>query len=66
MYRFFTKYKILNNSQYGFREGHSTTLALSEFVKGVLSTFNKGEAVCVVLLELSNKSKAFASVGREI
>ena len=39
-------YNILNNSQLGFREGHSTTFALSEFVEGVLSTFDKGEMSC--------------------
>ena len=48
---------------FGFREGHSTTLALSKFVEGVLSTFDKDEAVCVVLLDFS---KAFDSVDREI
>lgn len=52
-YSFFTKDKILNNAQFRFREGHSTTLALSEFVEGVLSTFDKGEVVCAVLLDLS-------------
>ena len=48
---FFTKYSIFNNSQFGFRECHSTTFP--EFVEGVLSTFDKGEVVCAVLLDLS-------------
>ena len=63
LYSFFTKNNILNSSQFGFREGHSTTMALSEFVEGVLKKFDKGEAVCAVLLDLS---KAFDTVDRRI
>ena len=44
---------------FGFRKSHSNTLALSEFVVGVLSNFNKRNAVCAVFLDLS---KAFDSV----
>ena len=36
-------------------------MALSEFVEGVLNRFDKGEAVCAVLLDLS---KAFDTVDR--
>ena len=60
---FFIEYNILNNSLFEFREGHSTTLVLSEFVEGVLSTFDNGESVCAVLLDLI---KAFDCVDREI
>ena len=63
LYKFFTKFNILNSSQFGFREGHSTTLALSEFVESILSSFDKGNAVCAVLLDLS---KAFDCVDRKI
>ena len=38
-------------------------MALSEFVEGVLNRFDKGEAVCVVLFDLST---AFDSVNRKI
>ena len=38
-------------------------MVLSKFVEGVLSTFDKGDAVCAVLLDLS---KAFDSMDREI
>ena len=38
-------------------------MALSEFVEGVLSNFDKGNAVCAVFLDLS---KAFDSVDRNI
>ena len=63
LYSFFSKYSILNSSQFGFREGHSTTLALSEFVEFTLTSFDKGNAVCGVLLDLS---KAFDCEDREI
>ena len=63
LYSFFSKYNVLNCSQFGFREGHSTTLALSEFVEGVLSEFDEGNATCAVFLDLS---KAFDSVDRKI
>ena len=38
-------------------------MALSEFVEGVLNRFDKGEAVCAVLLDLS---KVFDTVDRRI
>ena len=63
LYSFFTKNNVLNNSQFGFRANHSTVMALSEFVEGVLNRFDKGEAVCAILLDLS---KAFDSVDRKI
>ena len=63
LYNFFTKFNVLNTSQFGFREGHSTTLALSEFVESTLSSFDEGNAVCAVLLDLS---KAFDCVDRKI
>ena len=63
MYSFSTKYNILNNSQFGFRKNLSTTMALSEFVEGVLNRFDKREAVCAGLLDLR---KAFDTVDRRI
>ena len=63
MYSFFIEYNILNNSLFEFREGHSTTLVLSEFVEGVLSKFDKGEGVCAILLVLS---KFFYCVERSV
>ena len=63
LYNFFTKNNVLNNYQFGFRKIHSTTLALSEFVEGVLSNFDKRNEVCAVFLDLS---KTFDSVDRNI
>ena len=31
---------IVNSSQFGFRQGHYTTLAVSEFVESTLSSFD--------------------------
>ena len=59
---FFTGNNVLNNSQLSFRENYSTTMVLSEFVEGVLNRFDKGEAACAVLLDLS---KSFDSVDRK-
>ena len=63
MYSFFSKFNILNSSQFGFREGYSTILALSELVESTLNSFNKGNAVCAVLIDLS---KTFDYVDRKI
>ena len=60
---FFNKFNIFNSSQFGFSEGHYTFLALSEFVESTISSFNKGNAVCAVLLDLS---KVFECVNRKI
>ena len=38
LYNFFTKFNILNNSQFGFKEGHSTTLAISEFFESTTTS----------------------------
>ena len=63
LYNFFTKLNLLNTPQFGFKEGHSTTLALSEFVDSTLSCFDEGKAAGAVLLDLSN---AFDCVDRRI
>ena len=53
----------MNSYQFGFREGYSTTFALSEFVESTLFSFDKGNAFCTVLLDLS---QAFDWVDRKI
>ena len=63
LYKLFTKLSILNSSEFGFREGHSTFLALSEFVESTLSCFDKENTFCDVLLDLR---KAFDCVDRKI
>ena len=51
----------MTSSQFGFKDGHSTTLALSEFVEFTMFLFDKGKVVYAVLLNLS---KAFNCVDR--
>ena len=53
LFNLFSKFNVLNISWFGYIEGHSTTLALSEFVESTMSSFDEGNAVCAVLLELS-------------
>ena len=49
----FNKNNIKNKAKFGFRKKQSTTMTLSEFLERVLNRFDKGEAVCDVLLDLS-------------
>ena len=51
----------MTSSQFGFKDGHSTTLALSESVEFTLSLLDKGKAVYGILLDVS---KAFNGVYR--
>ena len=57
------KYNIINQNQFGFRQGFSTTLAITEFSEDVLDTYEKGKETFAVLLDLS---KAFDSVNHDI
>ena len=60
---FLHKYNIINNNQFGFRQGHSTELAVNKFIEDTLVNLNNNEACCAILLDLS---KAFDSVDRTI
>ena len=60
---FLNKYNILNDNQYGFRHGHSTTLAISHFYENLLDSRDKGKATCAILVDLS---KAFDSVNHDV
>ena len=60
---FFKKYKIINENQYGFRQGYSTELALAKFHEDTLNNLDNSYATCALLLDLS---KAFDSVDRKI
>ncbi len=60
---FLNKYSILNDNQYGFRQGHSTSLAVSQFYENVLNSKDNDKATCAILLDLS---KAFDSVNHDI
>ena len=49
MYSFFGKFNLLSRSQFGFREGYSTTLAISEFVESTLNSLDKGNGLWLSL-----------------
>ena len=61
--KFFEKFNILNDCQFGFRKGHSTTMAITEFIENILKSSDNNKATCAILLDLS---KVFDSVDRGI
>ena len=63
VYNFLVKNKILYLSQYGFREGHSTINAVTEFVGKIVQGFEKGECTLGIFLDLS---KAFDTLDHQI
>jgi hypothetical protein len=60
---FFKKYNIINENQFGFRQGYNTELAVAKFHEDTLTNLDNNYATCAILLDLS---KAFDSVNRRI
>ena len=63
LYCFLTQHQLLYNSQYGFRNNHSTVNAVAEFAGKVINGFDKGELTLGVFLDLS---KAFDTIDHSI
>ncbi len=63
LYSFITKYKILYDLQFGFRNNDSTTLATIDIVERIRGTLDKGEKVLGINLDLQ---KAFNTVDHHI
>ena len=63
IYTYLQKFDILYESQYGFREKHSTVNAVTEFVSNVLKGFNKNDITLSIFLDLS---KAFDTIDHNI
>ena len=60
---YLNKYDILNTSQYGFRHGHSTSMALLDFVERIHEELDRKEYTIGVFLDLT---KAFDTVNHNI
>ena len=60
---FIKRHNILYKYQFGFREGHSTSMALTILIDHILSAIDKGEIVVGVFLDLK---KAFDTVDHNI
>ena len=63
LYSFLTKYKILYEYQFGFRKGHSTSLALISIIDKVSQLLDSKQFVIGVYLDLT---KAFDTVKHDI
>ncbi len=60
---FFNTHNILYNYQFGFRENHSTSLALVEIVDNILKDMEEGKLVAGIFLDVS---KAFDTIDQDI
>ena len=63
MINFITKYDILYKYQFGFREKHGTSLALSFLIDNIVSAHEKGQCVLGIFIDFS---KAFDTVNHQI
>ena len=63
LYDFFEKNGVIYEGQFGFRKGHSTSMAASVFVEHVMNAWDQQKATCAIMLDLS---KAFDTIDRGI
>lgn len=49
--KFIDKYKLLSDSQYGFRTNRSTTLALTEFIEEITNSINKKQCAVGIFID---------------
>ena len=63
LYSFLTRYNILYDSQYDFRNKHSTINAITEFTSDIMSSFDMKHTSLAVYLDLS---KAFDTIDHSI
>lgn len=60
--KFFEKWKVLYEGQYGYRKGRSTTDAILDFTGNVIENLNKGNYTIGIFLDMS---KAFDSINHK-
>ncbi|MCP4485710.1 MAG: reverse transcriptase family protein, partial [Flavobacteriaceae bacterium] len=63
LFKYLTKFKILYEYQFGFREGHSTTQALIEITDRLKNAMDAKKLTCGIFIDLT---KAFDTVDHDI
>ena len=63
LYNYLKKYNILSESQFGFREGHSTYMALLVLLENIVNTLEKGHSAVGLFLDFK---KAFDTVDHDL
>ena len=63
LYHYFTSRDILYKHQHGFRENHSTELAVSQLRDFIIENLEKKNTTCAIILDLA---KAFDTVNHQI
>ena len=63
LFKFIECNSLLNNAQYGFRTGHSTTHAVLDIVDTIQNNMDNKRFSCAVFIDLK---KAFDSVNHTI